>query len=54
MYADVKYGVGSRMPKRTKEGLREAVEEHMKMLGRTAKRIKRYFLDPAIAYAADV
>jgi transposase len=27
--ADVKYGVGSKTPKRTKEGLREATEEHM-------------------------
>jgi transposase len=52
--ADVKYGVGSKTPKRTKEGLREATEEHMDMLRRTPKRIKRYFLDPAIAYAADV
>jgi transposase len=52
--ADVKYGVGSRTPKRTKEGLREATEDHMNMLRKTPKRIKRYFLDPAIAYAADV
>jgi transposase len=52
--ADVKYGVGSKTPKRTKEGLRAAVEEHMNMLHETPKRIVRYFLDPAIAYAADV
>jgi transposase len=52
--ADVKYGAGSRTPKRTKEGLREAAEEHMKMLRKTPKRIRRYFLDPAIAYATDV
>jgi transposase len=52
--ADVKYGVGSKMPKKTKEGLREATEEHMNMLRKRPKRIKRYFLDPAIAYAADV
>jgi transposase len=52
--ADVKCGVDSMRPKRTKEGLGEAVEEHMNMLRRTPKRIKRYFLDLAIAYAADV
>jgi transposase len=52
--ADVKNGVGSKTPKRTKEGLREATEEHMNMLRRTPDRIKRYFLDPAIAYAANV
>jgi hypothetical protein len=52
--ADVKYGAGSKTPKRTKEGLREAAEEHMNILRRTPKRIKRCFLDPTIAYAADV
>jgi transposase len=52
--ADVKYGVGTKTPKRTKEALRETVEEHMTMLHSTPKRIVRYFLDPAIAYAADV
>jgi transposase len=52
--SDVKYGVGSKTPKRTKEGLRAAAEEHMNMLRKTPRRIKRYFLDPAIAYAADV
>jgi hypothetical protein len=52
--ADVKYGVVSKMPKRTKEALREATEEHMNMLTRTPWRIWRYFLDPAIAYAANV
>jgi transposase len=50
--ADVKYGVGSKQPKRNKEMLREATEEHMTMLDHSPKRIKRYFLDPAIKYAA--
>jgi transposase len=52
--SDVKYGVGSKAPKRTKEGLREATEGHMKMLSKTPKRIKKYFLDPVISYAADI
>jgi transposase len=52
--ADVKYGVGSKTQKKTKEALRAAVEEHMAMLHSTPKRIVRYFLDPAISYAADV
>jgi transposase len=51
--ADVKYGVVSKTPKRTKEALREAAEEHMNMLNKTPGRIRRYFLDPAIAYAAN-
>jgi transposase len=52
--ADVKYGVGSRTPKKTEEALREATEEHMKMLRDTPERIIQYFLDPAISYAANV
>ena len=50
--SDVKYGVGSKHPKRTKEELRETTEEHMEMLKRTPERIKKYFKDPAIKYAA--
>jgi transposase len=52
--ADVKYGIGSKTPKRTKEALREAVEEPMNMLHKTPKRVRRYFLDPAISYAVNV
>jgi transposase len=33
--SDVKYGVGSKTPKRTREGLRAATEEHMRMLKKT-------------------
>jgi hypothetical protein len=52
--ADVKYGAGSKTPKRTHEDLGEETEEHMDMLNKTPGRIRRYFLDPAIAYAANV
>jgi hypothetical protein len=34
--------------------LGEAAEEHMKMPRKTPKRIKKYLLDPAVSYAADV
>jgi len=50
--ADLKYGVGSKHPKRDKESLRKAAEEHMMMLEKSPKRIKKYFRDPAIRYAA--
>jgi transposase len=50
--SDVKNGVGTKKPKRTKEELRKTTEEHLMMLKRTPKRIRRYFLDPAIRYAA--
>jgi transposase len=49
--SDVKYGVGSKTPKRTREGLRAATEEHMRMLKKTPERIIKYFKDPAIQYA---
>jgi transposase len=49
--SDVKYGVGSKTPKRTREGLRSATEEHMRMLKKTPERIIKYFKDPAIQYA---
>jgi transposase len=50
--ADVKYGVGSKHPKRNKEELRKAVEEHLQLLNISPERIMRYFLDPVISYAA--
>jgi transposase len=50
--ADVKYGVGSKQPKRTKEDLRNATEEHLNMLKKNPKRVKRYFLAASISYAA--
>lgn len=50
--ADLKQGVGSRAPGRTKKQLRDTAEKHLKMLKTTPKRICRYFEDPAIAYAA--
>jgi len=49
--SDVKYGVGSRTPKKTREGLQIATEEHMRMLKKTPERIIKYFKDPAIQYA---
>lgn len=49
--SDVKYGVGSKAPVRTKENLRKAAEEHMSILRSTPDRIKKYFEDPAISYA---
>jgi transposase len=50
--ADLKYGVGSKAPGRTKRHLLAAAENHLSMLNTNPDRIRRYFLDPAIAYAA--
>ena len=50
--ADLKYGVGSRVPRRIKEELSRVVDEHMRMLQRTPSRIRLYFKDKRICYAA--
>jgi transposase len=50
--ADVKQGVGSKAPVKTKATLREVIEEHMQMLKKTPQRIVQYFKDHAISYAA--
>jgi transposase len=50
--ADVKNGVGTRAPKKTKGELRAAAEAHLKMLSKTPCRIIKYFDDPKINYAA--
>jgi hypothetical protein len=50
--SDMKYGAGSKNPKKTKCGLSKAVEAHMRLLNRTPERIVKYFNAPAIQYAA--
>ena len=49
--ADVKQGVGSRAPVRTKNRLHTAITNHMSMLESMPERICKYFNDPAISYA---
>ena len=50
--ADLKYGVGSKSPVRTKKALGENAKAHMELLEACPERIQRYFLDPAIQYAS--
>lgn len=50
--ADLKYGVGSRAPGRSKEHLRNTIQSHLSMIRKAPERIRRYFKDPAISYAA--
>jgi transposase len=50
--SDLKYGVGSKAPGRSREHLRNAMENHLSMLKKVPDRICRYFKDPAISYAA--
>jgi transposase len=50
--ADLKQGVGSRAPSRSKKNLKSAAENHLEMLRNSPNRIRTYFKDPAIEYAA--
>lgn len=50
--ADVKYGVGSKHPKKTKEELSKAARARMRLLNRTPERIVKYFESPTILYAS--
>ena len=52
--ADLKQGVGSKIPSRSKKELARATEDHLNMLTATPSRIVSYFNDPTIAYAAAV
>ena len=50
--ADLKYALGSRVQVRTKDKLRRATEAHMSMLGNNPQRVRSYFEDPRVKYAA--
>ena len=50
--ADLKHVIRSKVPARTKAKLRAATEEHMAMIGREPERVKAYFRDPRVKYAA--
>lgn len=50
--AELKYALGSRVQVRTKDKLRSATEAHMNMLKSNPQRVRSYFEDPKIRYAA--
>lgn len=50
--ADLKQVVRRKIPARTKAKLRAATEEHMAVIGREPDRVKAYFRDPWVEYAA--
>jgi transposase len=50
--ADVKYGIGSKTPKKSRKEMVAITESYMHLLKQTPERIKKYFEDPAISYAA--
>ena len=50
--ADLKYAIGSKVSARTKSKLRAAATTHMELIEASPDRVKKYFEDPRVAYAA--
>jgi transposase len=50
--ADLKYALGSRVQMRTKDKLKQATKAHMEMLAQHPERVRLYFNDPKVKYAA--
>lgn len=50
--ADLKQAMGKRVPVRTKAKLRDAANDHMAMLERSPERVRSYFQDQRVRYAA--
>lgn len=50
--ADLKYAIGSKVPVRTKAKLKAAATDHMQKLEQTPERVKSYFQDRHVKYAA--
>jgi transposase len=50
--SELKYALGSKVPVRTKAKLRAAASEHMHALEQSPERVKKYFRDPRVKYAA--
>jgi hypothetical protein len=49
---DLKPAIGTRVPCRTKDKLRNAATEHMTAIEKNPDRIKSFFRDLLVAYAA--
>ena len=50
--ADMKHAISTKVPVRTKAKLKAASEEHMGLIGQSPDRVRAYFQDPPVKYAA--
>ena len=50
--ADLKHAIGTKVPARTKAKLKAAATEHMEKLEKSPQRVKNYFQDSRVKYAA--
>ena len=51
--ADLKHAITTSVPRRTRQGLLKKTQEHMAMVKSSPERVKTYFKDKHVAYAAD-
>ena len=50
--ADLKHALGTKVPARTKAKLKAAATQHMTEIERSPERVKAFFQDPKVRYAA--
>jgi transposase len=50
--ADMKHALSTKVPVRTKAKLRDAAQNHMALIGQSPERVRAYFRDPEVKYAA--
>ena len=50
--ADMKHAISSKVPVRTKAKLKVAAQDHMALIDRSPERVRAYFQDPRVKYAA--
>ena len=50
--ADLKYAIGSKVSVRTKNKLKAAATAHKELIESSPERVKKYFQDPRVKYAA--
>ena len=51
--ADLKHAITTSVPRRTRQGLLKKTTEHMNMVKSSPERVKTYFKDKHVAYAAE-
>ena len=51
--ADLKHAITTCVPRRTRQGLLKKTKEHMDMVKSSPERVKTYFKDKHVAYAAE-
>jgi hypothetical protein len=48
----MKHAIGTKVPVRTKSKLKAAAEDHMTIISKSPDRVRAYFQDPRVKYAA--